>query len=128
MKEYKRSIIAIIYNFILTTIGFIIVTIITWYIFKWIFVFPLWILIYLLYMYFFFTNKIHVVIKEDDLSIKIGKKEKNFKISCCTFSYKIVKNNDLYLYVNENGNLHFFDLSLIGITNFYKLINDLNTD
>lgn len=89
MKEYKRSIIAIIYNFVLNTIGFIIVTIITWYIFKWIFVFPLWILIYLLYMYFFFTNKIHAVIKEDDLSIKIGKKRKISKFLVVLFHIRL---------------------------------------
>lgn len=126
-KVYRRSLIALLLKFISLIIGLVLFFIVLNMFFNFeISILSSSFLAVLLFVITFKKSRIEVIISECELDIFLGKKAYHYDLGKVSFYSEQIDNNVLTLYVvNENGKRNEFDLSLLGLTKFHQILEDL---
>lgn len=126
-KIYRRSLVAVIYNFIIMIFGVLVAFLISGVIggYK-VAIIISSIIIILVVISIFRQMRTKIIINGNRLSINDGKKEFNYNLNEVHISSEQINNDSFYLYLyTEDGNKEMFDLSSLGKRKYNELIEDL---
>ena len=126
-KIYRRSLVAVIYNFIIMIFGVLVAFLISGVIggYK-VAIIISSIIIILVVISIFRQLRTKIIINGNRLSINDGKKEFNYNLNEVHISSEQRNNDSFFLYLyTEDGNKEMFDLSSLGKRKYNELIEDL---
>ena len=126
-KIYRRSLVAVIYNFIIMIFGVLVAFLISGVIggYK-VAIIISSIIIILVVISIFRQLRTKIIINGNSLSINDGKKEFNYNLNEVHISSEQRNNDSFFLYLyTEDGNKEMFDLSSLGKRKYNELIEDL---
>ena len=126
-KIYRRSLVAVIYNFIIMIFGVLVAFLISGVIggYK-VAIIISSIIIILVVISIFRQLRTKIIINGNRLSINDGKKEFNYNLNEVHISSEQINNDSFFLYLyTEDGNKEMFDLSSLGKRKYNELIEDL---
>ncbi len=126
-KIYRRSLVAVIYNFIIMIFGVLVAFLISGVIggYK-VAIIISSIIIILVVISIFRQLRTKIIINGNSLSINDGKKEFNYNLNEVHISSEQINNDSFFLYLyTEDGNKEMFDLSSLGKRKYNELIEDL---
>ena len=126
-KIYRRSLVAVIYNFIIMIFGVLVAFLISGVIggYK-VAIIISSIIIILVVISIFRQLRTKIIINGNGLSIKDGKKEFTYNLNEVHISSEQINNDSFFLYLyTEDGNKEMFDLSSLGKRKYNELIEDL---
>lgn len=126
-KVYRKSWLALLKSLLSLILGVIVIFVISGTIFNYkVATFVSIILGVLFTIFIFRSSKIEVIITERKLHINLGTREYQYDIDKVSFHSEQVNNDCLTLYVvDENGKKQDFDLSLLGTTKYYEILEYL---